>query len=116
MLAAGFDGAMMSPTSEIHERLYRTGTRARTPARSDTGTGMGGNRRGQSQSSAAKYLSEGRPLFSSPTTGGSTREGGGYGGDGGGNYLSTREEEELKECTFQPKINATFEARPVQSR
>ena len=118
-------------SASVHERLYRSKTPSKTPSYGSRRNDYGGSGhhgedpglsalsgRSRSQSSAVRYFTEGRPLFTSPNTG-SPRTGQSVilrNGEVEYQPLTRTEEEELKECTFQPKVHTTYEARPVKSR
>ena len=61
----------------------------------------------------APFLSGGRPLFTSPATGGSPLA---AQAEPTPRPLSREEEELLKECTFAPRVNTTYDARPIRAR
>jgi len=138
LAVASMDGSMASPvvTAGVHERLYRTGgARSRTPAghRRRGGGGGGGDDggsvgtysvgpgasgRSHSHTAAARYMGDGRPLFTSLETG-SPRGGGAqlpFANPDGEEPLTKAEEDALRECTFKPAINTTYDARPVRSK
>jgi hypothetical protein len=126
----------------IHDRLYHAATSARVPTLSGgtaglgvldpaaallataagtrTPVGAGGGSMAMKRphsagpmGSGARYLQGGRPLFTSQATGSPKAA----------QPLNLAaapaqpwEEQAMRECTFQPRINAPYDARPVQSR
>lgn len=63
-------------------------------------------------STAARFLHGGRPLFTSPATGSpAAAQRLDLHGAGGG-----ADDPELRECTFKPRVNPVYDARPVKSR
>lgn len=66
--------------------------------------------------SARRMWEGGRPLFMSEETGSPRHAKPALGSVMGDRPLSRREEEELRECTFHPKINRTYDAQPIRSR
>lgn len=95
------------------------------------GDGNGGARPGSSgpgggtgrsvlppSSAAMSYLSGGRPLFTSAATGSPATAPPALDPELllQPRPLTREEEEVLKECTFQPRVNAVYDARPVRAR
>jgi hypothetical protein len=122
---SGYESAVAS-SQDVHDRLYQSGSRGRTPARMDARFDSGSvssaaaATRPRSQSSAMRYLAEGRPLFTSPSTGSPRAAGQGFTvlkrGEIEDGPLTEKERADLKECTFKPKVHTTYEARPIKSK
>lgn len=65
-------------------------------------------------STAARFLHGGRPLFTSPATGSpSAAQRLDLHGAGA---VAHADDPELRECTFKPRVNPVYDARPVKSR